>query len=1701
MSAIINIFDNPIEKKYRTVKVDTPCRVGDVVKSNNPEYCLVYVNGSQRDLDTMLIEGDICTVRQFAGSSAGEFFMNLVVPGYTIFKPVIKAGLKKLASWLIGKPDKATDTDSEQGEKTPTISGCKNGSSDGKTIPFILGKTLMTPYLIGQPYTTIDTSTDKGESYFHGLYLVGYNKLQIRNISLGNYVIAPNDGSGGCVSQNDYTTAQTSDLESGFPAVKKTGAFYPPASYQPKVEIQQGSSEVSLYPQKVIQENFGDVISGKAFGDNYFNFFSARYPHKVEVQIKFPNGLIGYTKKGKKKNHTVNIWLGMSRNGGSTWEPFAYFNRVSDSAATSTASKSVFTRQTKDEMNFVATRTFSYNEVKNATNNTIEFRIQVGYSESSDEQYIHDVVIDSVRTWCYDPDASKSANSIVVQRPMVASRRNRTARIGLQIKATEDIQNTLDQLNCICTSKGRTWNGSAWSSGVSPTNNPASLILLAMQGVCRGNKPYPNSRIDFASLGAFYAWCADTSTVGDSLPRFHCNGAVLNRVKSSDLIRQIASCGRGSIGINGDKYCVEIDSPRSVHVMVLNEQNILEQTNRKEFAELPEGFECRFVNALDYYQDDSLVVWFDTTTHPDPADRVLETVEYPFITDAKRVVRQAWYDYACRKLRPETWEVKVATEGNLINPGDLVEIQGSSISVGISEGAEITSLITEGDYITGIMTDGSFYVSDLSNTYGCRITLVDTYGNTAIINKKVIFTQTGTHRRLNFETSISLNETKVPCVGDIVSFGIYQSETADALCVGKKDNGDGTFSLSLTPYQAGIYTAETGKVPEYDSKITPPRTSGLPINKGYATLDDVNNALELAMDGDEDTIPPDVTQVIAIATENGLELSCICGRSYLTESITFKYQIKRGNDAEWADINAAGGFYRFNRSSGADGYPEASTLSGWNIRAKAVNAYGNESENWTTGTINTDNYGTWIVQTPAVASGTLKLDANGRSFHIECKQPSSLNIYGNVRYRISIKRYDDNTYFCPNITNDPYGNENAYKDTGAANNYLLCTNQFTQTVPLEGQSTNAPAPTLYYYVITPENEAGAGTPTSALAMTAYPVGAKDVVLAHKSDGTMNTNALTAENIYAENLYSISAVFAQIMSGGADPNHIWDMEGDEFRVGNNRAWEEQGDDRAQYIHYKNSQLSMKLQNLYLTTIGAFMKGALSVIPSDQTPESHNLRHFITEQVSLLQRFINGAWKTETGMSWAGVETSRLFKDGTLVIGNADNAGNGSDTFGYPYPSSSSKVYHFDQHNNDQNGSSEITISGTAERVDETDHPTTTEPIDFKPLYPKIAPYTTVQRFLFGHYSITVPFTGVTQLTLSFLLKFIWGENQLLFEVSVGNEHVRMYQLNAEPYYNVPDTGEPYYNNEVEESLALVYNEVSSGGGRLVHNIGTQEEELAVPTLTSDEWYHVALVVTQGQIKLYLDTTEYDFTRFTSGTQNAEITLNTWKNLVGIDELMFDTTKALTLSEFTAFSAENIPWGSLDADDNYLILNAKDPTKVKSNCFYKKSEVYTKTEVDNNIYKKTDVYTKSEVNTKLGDGSVTKVAQGAINSTALDSSAVIESKIANDAVTTDKVKNNSITNDKVAQGIKMNKLNSYGWQKTGTASVNGGSFNIDYGPTTDRPIGSLPYWLIIDSSSYASFSGAEMLPDGVWRYKFNSTAENRKGTATIRVFFYI
>ncbi|MDR1443654.1 MAG: hypothetical protein LBI94_02130, partial [Treponema sp.] len=63
--------------------------------------------------------------------------------------------------------------------------------------------------------------------------------------------------------------------------------------------------------------------------------------------------------------------------------------------------------------------------------------------------------------------------------------------------------------------------------------------------------------------------------------------------------------------------------------------------------------------------------------------------ELPFVTSYEQVVKNGWYQLACKRLRPEIWTRKVSVEGYLVGIGNRVEVQDDTILVGIGEGAVI----------------------------------------------------------------------------------------------------------------------------------------------------------------------------------------------------------------------------------------------------------------------------------------------------------------------------------------------------------------------------------------------------------------------------------------------------------------------------------------------------------------------------------------------------------------------------------------------------------------------------------------------------------------------------------------------------------------------------------------------------------------------------------------------------------------------------------------------------------------------------------------------------------------------------------------------------------------------------------------------------------------------------------------------------
>lgn len=937
---------------------------------------------------------------------------------------------KKIKEDLLASIDSIKNN---QTEESPTISGASNQLASGKSIPLILGKTMMTPYVIGQWYTTIG-GTDGEEVYFHCLYLLGYKDIQVKNISLGIYEIASNNAG----------------VENGI--IEVDGTYYKASEYGIQLELKQNNTEVSLYDTKVIEEDNNVELVKNSSGMLETYGFSAKFPYKCQIEIQL-NGLTGFTDKGNPKNATVKVGIQMSIDGGNTWIPFAAVTGCTSSEIknitieeeTSQMYESTFTKKKNKVMRFVAERIFTWEEINttNGTfvymedgvlkhgikNNIVEFRVFRTNDKSDDSNVCDTVIYSKTRTWCYDPVKSNLEEDIVPQTPLIEKYRDITARLGFVVKAGDAIKGTLSKLNCICTSKARVWDSTnqKWSTGLTVTENPASLALLALTGDFRqkdkfeiddtGTKP-ACEKIDLDSFGEFYEWCeTQVSLGGTTKTRFTCDGAVVKKTKTLDIVNNILSCGRGGLGHNGNKYAVVIDKPQSTPVYILNNQKILSFSASKNFDDNVDGYYVKYISALNDYQEDTLLAVPNDVAEDlqngtiTEADLTLGNLECLYTTDPYRAKAFGLYQLAVKKLRPETWSIKVAQDGNLIEVGQKIEIQSDVISVGIGEGAEITRIVYDDDddptQIVGIETDGQFKVEDTTKEYAVKIFVADGINEPVIITKKVDCDLSKVYHNFVFVSPISLQEDTLPEVGNIVSFGIYQLESLEALAVSKRKNGDGTFDFTFVPYQDGVYTADSGMIADYVSKVTPPIETGTIVNDGFEPVSrgDVVQIIGFTKDTTQPNLPTDVT---AVAYKDYIALTW--NKNNTTIDVDTVIEISRNSGTDWYvahQVNANNWVYYFDRS--VDGYPEKdlqsqNTLANYRFRLKNVSMFGVESTYSSVITPNTTNYKTWKY--PQISINTEVLDRT-----IFLTPVYSGEVYGDTKINLRIKRLGNTDIF------------------------------------------------------------------------------------------------------------------------------------------------------------------------------------------------------------------------------------------------------------------------------------------------------------------------------------------------------------------------------------------------------------------------------------------------------------------------------------------------------------------------------------------------------------------------------------------------------------------------------------------------------------------------------------------------------------------
>lgn len=932
MSATINVFNSAFNNDYKTIIVEDNKTISSSIKLDF-ENCLISVNGNKCDENYILKENDIVTIRQFPSNDTAVTVANwvldplgsLIVGATTGHWEGTALGLKNVAIEAIADLFKQDNKTTGTTEKIPTISGAKNQSGAGKVIPFVIGESMYTPIYAAQAYTDIDPNdgTDGENQYLHALFCLGYNNIDLRKVSLGIYPLS--------VDRQNGTSSKSLDCSN---SEEKNTVHYKLSLYQQELELRQHGEEVNLFPQKVVQENFNtELIHPEGANALVVQPFSAKYPQKIQIEIQFQN-LVKYDDNGDMTENSVEIGCAYSLDGGATYKPFnAFYAKKSDIKITDKGNndfgnnkgqyKVTEFKGTKNKaMRFVAEKTFTYDEVFNTAtitrlkNNAIEFKIfRVSEDKSeSNSKLQYKVYFSSIRTWCYDYNATYNSaydntgtKSLVPQIPIIKKYKDITARLGFKIKAGDELSGQIDELNVVLCSRARYCtitkeNGEkiyTWSAvdDTVPTNNPAALALMVLQHTMRGEYAYKDSQIDMDSFGRFYEWCnsVDNELINSDCHRYIANGVLSKELKTSELVNQILACGHGKLVLNGNKYGVWFDRPQSTPVMILNSQNVLEASNSKSFSEDIDGYSAKFIDCLNDYQEDTIVCVPKNTTKNDSEYR-LENIEIPWITDAARVYRHCMYNIACRRLRAETWTRKLGVDGNLIEIGNLVVVQDDTIAVGIGEGAEIKSVSVSGSYIKSITVDYPFAVSDITKTYGVKIQHSDRiYGVKVVTYEVAKFSKIGEYSVLTFNgNGISLNEIIVPTIGDIVAFGIFNRITTDALCFGKKDNGDGTFTLTLVPYQKGIYDAESGTIPKFISNVTSPKENGSKLSEELPspTYKDVKEiAGNLISNIGLDTTPPTAPVLTNVSADNDGNITLVWNGSTDNKSGVSEYFI------------------------------------------------------------------------------------------------------------------------------------------------------------------------------------------------------------------------------------------------------------------------------------------------------------------------------------------------------------------------------------------------------------------------------------------------------------------------------------------------------------------------------------------------------------------------------------------------------------------------------------------------------------------------------------------------------------------------------------------------------------------------------------------------------------------------------------------
>lgn len=528
---------------------------------------------------------------------------------------------------------------------------------------------------------------------------------------------------------------------------------------------------------------------------------------ELSVDIVFPQGLFGVDAKGNTITVTTDVMVEYRLTG--SIDPWVQVPTQGINSPTTVRTSS---------MRFLNVNLPA--QVKSAGRNPI--RTGVAWKVTPG-QYDVRVTRGATNWGASQENARVGQCSVTVMRTIkyVKPSRTGTTKLALRIRATDQLQGVISNLTVLVQQKVPVWDAGLQVWSAPQVNfNPAYIYRWLLTSCPATAKLVPFSRVDDEFIIDFGQQCIDKS--------FQVRGVADSVTTFQELLSQVLSAGRGTLGWRDGRYSVVWDRPQTVprqHFTPLNSSGFGAQ---RVFSDLPHAFYVKFINPAAGWQEDQIVVpmpgyAYDDGSGPKDAHGVaaptlplatkFETLQFRFVTSPLHAWYLTRYHQAQGLYRPTAYSWKTDIEHLSCTRGDMVYVASDVTEWGDGWGRVKAQTLNGLNEVTSLTLDQAV-VFEVGLSYSIRVRKQS--GESAIVGIVNPEAETDTITMSGVLSGVNK--------GDLVIVGETTNVMRELLVTGVIPEGNLTATMTGVLNAPEVYTFDANPPAQFLSAIT-----GLPF--------------------------------------------------------------------------------------------------------------------------------------------------------------------------------------------------------------------------------------------------------------------------------------------------------------------------------------------------------------------------------------------------------------------------------------------------------------------------------------------------------------------------------------------------------------------------------------------------------------------------------------------------------------------------------------------------------------------------------------------------------------------------------------------------------------------------------------------------------------------------------------------------------